>query len=269
MPTRPRVATALGWQLVLRLGDNRAIAPSRAARRALARAIAALGNEFGVFAWCVADNHLHVAAFCAHESARELARRLAIALQRRLEPGVAFERPRLTPINDQAHARALLTYVIGQSAHHGASQDDAHEGNCVHDLVGTRTLMPWLPERVREHFPRVTRAHLLAPLGVEGFDERRGLDADAAAAAFALPSLRGRAAEVVDARRALVAVAGDFEAAQVATALNISPRSVWRLAKVPPPEAHARAVRRQLGLRAALAARPLTVGESPAATYMP
>ncbi len=268
-PAAVKIPVALGWQIVLHVSDRRALAPSAARRRALARVLARLGDAFGVYAWCAADNHLHVAAFCTHEQARELARRLQIALLRSLELDVSFERPRLTAINDAAHARSVLTYIIGQATHHCARQDDVHEGNCIHDLVGARVIAPWLPVRVREHFPRVTRAQLLAPLGLEGFVDQGGLDAEATAAAFALGSLGGRSDEVLAARRATIAVATTYTQVAIGAALGVDERTVRRLTRGEPPAAHVVALRRQIGLRTALLSRPgsLVVSDRAAPAY--
>ncbi len=168
--------------------------------------------------------------------------------------GAKFERSRLTPINDQGHARNLLFYVIGQSAHHGAAQDFAHEANCIHDLVGARTIGPWLAARVRERLPRVTRDQVLAPLGIDRFDEQHGLDVEATCAAFALSSLAGRSAEVVAARRAAAAVAGSTPTEALARALGVDERTALRCRRAPVDAIAVRALRRQLGLRVALSA---------------
>lgn len=249
MPTEP-----LGFQVILRLDDDRVLAPSREARRKLARVMHRVGDEFGVYAWCVGDNHLHVGLFCSLAQANEFARRLAIALQRALRPRTRFDRPRITPIHDQAHARNVLFYVLGQSAHHGTNQDPFHEANSIHDLVGARVGGAWIARRVREHLPRVTRAQLLACIGLTAFDEADGDDPDAVAAAFALPALSGRDALIVRARTAAVH-ASARTTARLAAALAISPRNVrFHRARAPVPE-DVRAVRRQFGLRLAMAAR--------------
>src|SRR5687767_10756998 len=52
--------SVLGYHVILRLGDDRVIAPSRGERRRFARKLAALAREFPVLAWKLADTHLHV-----------------------------------------------------------------------------------------------------------------------------------------------------------------------------------------------------------------
>lgn len=267
-------STPLAWQLVLRLEDDRVLAPSRAARRKLARVMARLGDAFGVYVWCAADNHLHVGLFATLRQVREFARRLMITLANTFRHGSRFRRPRITPIHDQSHARNVLLYTLGQSAHHGAAQDPWHEANAIHDLVGSRVGAPWIVNRVREFLPRVTRADMLRAVGLPAFEEVAGLDADAAAAAFGLPDVAGKGRSALAARAAAVhAAPPDCPTSDIARELGISPRAVQRMRKVKVPPAHLRAIRRQLGLRAALAARALAsdnsmlVAEAPPARY--
>jgi hypothetical protein len=216
--------------------------------------MAGVGRNFGVYAWCAADTHLHIGAFCSEEEARELARRVKIAMQRLFSYGVPFHDARIRPVYDQSHASNLLHYIIGQSAHHAAPQDDAHEANCIHDLLGARVIASWLAVRLREHLARVTRESLLAPLGLRSFNERSALDLNAIAAAFALPGLDGPGADAIAARRVAAHLATPAERPELAEALGVSPRTLRRLASEPVHEGHLRAIRRQLGLRDALAA---------------
>jgi hypothetical protein len=80
--------------------------------------------------------------------------------------------------------------------------------------------------------------------------------ADAAAAALALPALRGRTPAVVAARRAAVHAAGDrMTPAELADALSVDERTIRRLRAQPPDVALRCAVDLQLRLRGALALR--------------
>jgi hypothetical protein len=72
--------TGLGHHLVLRLADDRVIAPSDAARRRLAREIARIARTLPVLAWKVADTHTHVLIGGDSAAATEFVRRLRIVL---------------------------------------------------------------------------------------------------------------------------------------------------------------------------------------------
>jgi hypothetical protein len=55
--------------------------------------------------------------------AAELARRIEIALQKALKPGVGFARVHFTPVFDVRHLKTAFFYVLGQDRHHGLSND--------------------------------------------------------------------------------------------------------------------------------------------------
>jgi hypothetical protein len=128
------------------------------------------------------------------------------------------------------------------------------EGSCVLDLLGMRVLGSPLATRVREHLPRVRREHLVAHLGVSALLEGACVDhlRDATCAAFALPSLDGNQAVVVSAREAAVCAVGrGAPSSAIAQVLNLSCRTVQRLAWSEPSPSAVRAVRLQMALRIA------------------
>lgn len=67
--------SSLGFHVILRLGDDRVIAPSLAERRRWARELCALAREFDVVAWKLADTHLHILVLGTLERATELVSR--------------------------------------------------------------------------------------------------------------------------------------------------------------------------------------------------
>lgn len=255
----------LGQHVILRLGDDRVIAPSREARRRFARKMAELSRELPLLAWRLADTHLHAIAL-GEAAAAELIRRLRMWFTRVARPGVALEVQRRKPILSQSHLESAFRYVLTQDVHHGVETDLGHEASSLPDTLGLRTICPEVAVRVREHLPRLKREVLLGWLGVAALDEAASADhlRDAALAAFALDELTQRA-EGADARRA--AACAGLPAAEVATRLGISPRSARRLVADGAPPRWTRAVRLQMGLRAALAARPV-VEEPPMARYV-
>lgn len=245
----------LAFHLVLRLQDDRVFAPSPAARRRLARVLARLAEAFPLLAWRIVDTHLHVLGLLAEAQVAELVRRLRISVAHQ-HPGVPLLLARRIPIANQWHLGECFAYVLRQDKHHDVGSDPLQEGSCLPDLLGMRTLGATVAGRVREHLPRVRREHLLPHLGVPALDEAAAAEhlAEAACAAFALPDLRGRDADVVTARRAAAHAARELGAGPVAAALGLSARGARKLLAEPPPDG-VRAVRLQMGLRATRSAQ--------------
>jgi hypothetical protein len=257
------VSMALGQHIMLRLEDDRVLATSTAARRRLARCVLANGERFGLLAFRAADNHLHVEAVCPENEARELARRLAIALVKTLRLVVGFQTPRVKPIGDQWHLTSAFHYILRQEQHHGTDADPLFDASNLPDLLGMRLVGRYTAERMSALLPRVTRTSLLAHLGTPDLDAM--IDApwraplgdlgDAAAGAYGLVSLAGRSRPVVEARAAATHAARHASAEAIAAALGVDQRTARRLAARPPSLAAVRAVRLQLAHRAALRGR--------------
>lgn len=248
----------LAHQVILRLRDDRVLAPSPGARRLLASIVLRAGREPGLVAFRAADTHLHCALLADATTATEFGRRTAIALGRALRLPVGFTPARVLPVNDQAHLNNLFSYIQGQGAHHGLEVDPFHDAGNLPDLLGLRLLGAYTIPLVREHLPRVGRADLLRHLG------RTELPEDpvtwlalkeAAAAAAGLPALEGRSDAVVAARRAAVAASREsLTTARMGALLGISTRAVFRLRGEPADAALVAAVRRQAALREGTAA---------------
>lgn len=255
----------LGYHLVLRLGDDRVIAPSRAERRRVARKLAELSRTFGVVAWKLADTHLHVLLVGDEAAAAELVRRLRIWFTNALRPGVPLELQRRKPVAAQSHLEAAFRYVLRQDDHHGLETDALQEASSLPDTLGLRVLCPEIALRVKERLPRTKRDMLLVPLGVAALEEEVHVEhlAEAAAAAYALEALplrgdgaRARAAAAVAARR-------DVGTGAIARALGITVPAASRLAARDAPARDVRAVRLQMALRAARPPAPARTPEDP------
>lgn len=245
----------LAHQVILRLRDDRVLAPTVAARRALAGAVARAGEPFSLLVFRAADTHLHIVALCPAPEAVELGRRVAIAIGRALALPVGFNTGHVRPVTDQAHLRSLFFYVLGQERHHGIDLDPFHDASNLPDLLGMRLLARHTLRTVRASLPRLRRADLLKPLGIAALPEEPasyGPLAEAAAAAGGLPTLTGRSAEVVAARRAAVHTARDaLSGAETARLLGLSERAITRLRGEETDKDLVLAVRRQLAVRAA------------------
>ena len=257
--------STLGFHLVLRLGDDRVIAPSRAQRRLWARRLCALSRTFPILAWKLADTHLHLLLVGDAATAVELVRRLRIWVSTALQPGVPLELQRRKPLAGQSHIEAAFHYVLRQDDHHGVETDTHQDCSAVLDILGLRVLTPESPARVREHLPRLTRDALLRHLGVAELCEVVHLEhlAQAAAAAFGLDSLSQNVLSF-RARRAAVAAAAAAGSSAIARALGITPQAACRLARADVPAHEIRAVRLQMALRAVRHSNIAFLPDSPA-----
>lgn len=245
----------LGFHLVLRLQDDRVLAPSVAARRRLARVFMALAREAPVLAWRVVDTHVHVLVLADAAGVDALVARLRMRMAR-VHPGVPLLLSRRLPVRNQWHLAECFRYVLAQDAHHGVSADPLQEASAVLDILGLRVGCAPIALRVREHLPRVSRAELLEHLAVATLAPVGGTDAlaEAACAAFALDTVTGRGADANAARHAAIHAAGDAPA-RVAAALGVTARCVQRVVSehAALPDAAVRAVGLQMALRRARA----------------
>jgi len=245
----------IAHHVMLRLKDSRVIAPSTRARRLVARTVFRLASDSGLLAFRAVDTHLHLELACAYDVAKETTRRIEISLARQLHPGIGFVTPHIKPIVDQFHLRKTFRYVLDQAAHHGFDDDPFHEASNLPDLLGLRTLGRFTTGNVRALLPRVRREELLQLLGVETMETLGPGDpsldqlVEAAAAAAALPDLRGRTREVVEARWAAIHAAESANSAELAQRLGLQRRVVQKIRARDVAEPLVRAVRLQLRWR--------------------
>lgn len=250
----------IGFHVRTSLEDRRVIAPGVAERRALARAVLRIGRDYRLAAFRAPDDHLHMLPLCDRRQAGQLVRRVEIALQRCLALPVGFEPPYIKPLADQRHGYGTFRYIMRQDEHHGLEVDPWGEASNLPDLLGLRLLGGYTSFTVGQFFPRITEEELASRLGIRAAQLRepmrpdRALEdlAEAAAAAAALPDLRGRSAEVVAARQAaMVAVVPGVRASVLAKRLGVTPRVVQRQRALPHDPMLVEAVQRQLRLRGA------------------
>jgi hypothetical protein len=254
----PVAMPTLAFHANFAFADRRVIAPSRTARRALARQLGRLASAFPIMAFSCADTHIHLLVLGERAVAVEVGRRLKAFLVNLVPDPGAFTPLHCEPVQTQSHLVRAFHYVLGQDAHHGARADLLHEGTNLPDLLGLRLVACATRPLVRAHLPRVTRAALLEQLGVEELSAvvTSAVDelADCAAAARALPDLRGRSPAAVSLRHAAVH-ASDAPATSLADALSCSASTVRRWRQTPPDEALLRAVQLQVDLRRLLLPR--------------
>lgn len=252
---------AVAQHLTMRLVRDRTLATTDAERRSFVRLMLSLGGgELGVLAFGLADTHVHVLAAASVTQSVELARRIKIALQQRLPlGGTPFEPTRLRSVEDVHHLANVLPHVLDQPARHARALDPCFEGSSLLELLGLRVADGGRLQRlVRSFVPRLEPGSLLPLLGVDLADFA-SIDyarlADAAAAAFALASLKGNGAGAARARRAAVHAAHGLAAAEVAALLGVCVSLVRAARHVEVPRAEVDAVRLQLRLRTAVGMR--------------
>ncbi len=240
----------------IRLRRDHVIAPTPAARRRVARTFFRLDHEHRLLAFGLADTHAHGLRLGDPPAAKDFARRLEQSLQARLRLPVGFAPVDWEPVEHYWRLHRTFFYVLDQCRHHHLDVDPAFEGTNLPDLLGLRLLGGYAREPLRRELPRVRRPDLLRVMGVESLAPADGpLDRVRLAAelALAIGALSGRSQEMIQGRRAALAVIGDRLApAETARTLEISRASLCRLRRRPVNPALVTAIRGQLGLMAAL-----------------
>lgn len=248
----------LAWHVTMRPCNDGWVARRPAELRRAARIIHAACAEDRLFAFRVADTHVHVLLTGTRVEAGRAAQTIASALRQALHTA-RFEPARFRPITTQRHLHNALAYVLRQEERHGTDLDPAHDGSIVPDLLGMRLLDGGdaVLRRVRMHLPRLASADVRAWVDFEAL-ERVDPDpahlADAAAAALGLASVRSNDPLACLARRAATQ-ALPLTSKNVAELIGVDCSSVRRLRRQPVPGALVRAVDLQLRLRTAIAGR--------------
>jgi len=256
--------STLGHHIMIRCDDDRVLAPSPAARRALAQAVYRVATTFPLLCFGGADTHLHLVVLSDHADAVDLAGRLKRSLRHALGLEVGAILVRIKPLADHHHLVNAFHYVLGQRNRHGVQSDPFLDASSLPELLGIRRLATDATERVREQIARLTRERLLLHLGPTVLEPANapilttlscgGHDAllrDAAAGAQGLADLSGRTPAVVAARKALVRVlAPHCDTQRLAEIIERSPSQARYLRTLPPAPALERAIGQQITLRA-------------------
>lgn len=248
----------IGYHIRLRLRDSRVIAPTIEHRRALARIVFAQAQQERLLAFCVPDNHGHLLSATNRREAGRLAHRVEVSAKRRLGLEVGFARAYFESIRDQRHLKNAFIYILRQNQRHGVQSDPFCEGSNLPDLLGLRLLGQFTAIHVRSLLPRIRRWELIDCFGMDGLQLERAplaeappeMVMDAATAVLALPSLVGRNDAITDARTIIVHCLGKFLCQrELAYMLQISTRTVCRLAQRPLDHRLLRAFELQMALR--------------------
>jgi REP element-mobilizing transposase RayT len=228
------------WHLTYASDGRNPLFPDEAACR---KAIRVLGRVAGTSTvlFNIVDDHLHLVLWCDRQRRGRLARALVQAL--RQVASVPVEPARVRAVENRAHMKWLVDYLLSQTIRHGIPTHSAlWSGSCFPDLIGARWV-PGLELQLRKALPRFRMRDIyravgltagpFAPLPLEGV-RSAGMArlASATGAALAVgPILSGKSSPVVHARRAVAQLANQagMGIADVAWALDIAPRSVRRL----------------------------------------
>lgn len=245
----------IAYHITMRLSDDHGIARTPETLRLAARIIYRHGVPIGLFAFRIADTHLHVIVMMSRDAAGRFARNVQSALKQSLGLPVPFERARIRPIRNERHLQSALSYLFRQEQHHGTSFDPAHEGSSLPELLGMRHLDGGIvAERVRRALPRLDRRRMLEWLGISDL-ETSDVDAailpEAAAAAFGLSSLHGVTRQHAAARHATAWLATTMTPPALTKLLRTSGRTLRRLRATPLDPSVKRAVTLQWRLRSA------------------
>jgi len=254
----------LGHHIMIHSDDDRVLAPSDAARRALAEAVYRVAAPFPLLGFGAADNHLHLVVLCDRRQAARFAGRLLCALHWALDLPVAFFPVRYKRLADQYHLITAFHYCLGQRNKHAVQSDPYLDASSLPELLGLRLVPTDSITRVREQVARLGRDRLLGHLGAEHLEPasndiitdlvvagRGHLLRDAACGALGRPALVGRSAHVVRARNALVKVLSTCcTTPQIAELVGRSPSQVRHLRTLARQPQLERAVSLQIALRA-------------------
>jgi REP element-mobilizing transposase RayT len=251
------------WHIVIVAVGRRAFYPSEAALLAGLTAIVRC-TAGRLLLFCIVDDHIHVVVETDHPGDLEsaLGRSLAATTP------VGLESAHRTPVEDAAHLRRLVPYLLIQPEKHGMRVHPAlWPGSCFLDLVGVRRL-PGLELRLESHLQRFDPADAFrvlqlptAPLTVPTRMHLRRLGASrivraaAAAPGVALPLGRDPAASAARRAAAAVATAAGIAPLELAFALGVHVRSAQRLMRHEPDRDLCRAPCLYLALEELVAAR--------------
>ncbi len=223
----------LGYHNRIHLLDNHAIVRDDDQRREIARIVLKQGRRDGLLVFSLPDTHLHLLARCAARAAGLLNRRLESSLKQRLGLVVSFEAYRPEPILTQSHFHNTARYVLCQHERHGLDLAQFIEATNVPDLLGMRCIGQYSRDNLMEALPRLRRSRIQRWTGLADLQPADGpLSAlfEATLAAAALADLRGKSMPVLDAKRALLEVAGPrLPGAELAQLLGVAERTLYTL----------------------------------------
>jgi hypothetical protein len=252
------------WHLVFSSSGRLPLFPTEEHQRRAVRCLARVAPE-ALLLFSMVTEHGHTVARAEEPRLGRLKRSARLSLGAvAAEPiGPVWHEP----VKDSRHLRSLVRYHLTQAPHHEVPSHPAlWSGSCFHDLARTRAV-DGLELRIAEFLPTLRLREVyemvgLPPQELEPVtdDELRRLGAarlvEATAAALAVgPGLSGNEPAVVQARCAVVHLGrqADIPRGELRWALNVSRRTLSRLALGPRNSKHERAIRMRLSLEEVVA----------------
>ncbi len=251
--------SAIAWHVTSHLSLDRLLAETTNARREAARTLLELPDRYGLLAFSIPDNHLHLLLKCDRKTAGRGANKAEGALVKRLDLPIGFDGAHFTPVKTLGHLRNAFHYIHRQAAHHATAGDPLLECTSLWDLLGLRIVGSGLRARVRLALPRLRREHLTPHLPQQGLAP--GTDCSHLPAAIGAAVARAtedvRYPDVRAARAAAwhVALEEGLTRSAARNLLRLPERTARRLGDLPPSTPLTTALRLQLGLREAPPAR--------------
>ncbi len=233
----------IGWHLTWASDGRATLFPEEATRLAAVRALARVAGDWAML-FAIVDDHVHLALACDRKEAGRVARNGLVALRKLA--AAPLEPAHIRAVENRAHARWLVTYLLEQPKKHGLPAHPAlWSGSCFPDLAGARTVPGFsLGTRLAEALPRFRLREAYAAVGlppteltpVDG-DRIRRLGADrlcrAAAAVLAetFPLLGKRApATLARAAACHLGRGAGIPTSELTHVLAITPQAALRLA---------------------------------------
>ena len=109
---------AIGQHVMLRLRDDRVIAPDVMTQRLLERAVLKRATHLNLLAFRAADTHTHLLLALDESTVRSRVGHLQSALTQLLARGTGFTQARLKAIENQRHLGRTFFYILRQDTHH-------------------------------------------------------------------------------------------------------------------------------------------------------
>ncbi|MFZ5476372.1 MAG: hypothetical protein ACOZNI_06305 [Myxococcota bacterium] len=267
------------WHATWSSEGRHPLAPTEARRLALVRAIGRIAGK-RVALFCIVDDHVHLVLFCEERELGRLVQALTFAF--RPLAAVPLAAAFVRRVRDRGHMEWLADeYILKQAPRHGLPVAPATwSGSCFPDLVGAR-VVPGLRLCIGDALPRWRLRNGYRAVGlpevelepasdatVRAFGASR-LAAAAASATCALPTLAGKGAPEVLARRAAT-VLGErvgVPVSELAFAFGMTPIATARLRSRHVADDLLKATRVRVSLELAAAAVPLVAREPPPPEY--
>ncbi len=244
----------LGFQIRIRLKDDRVIASERWQRRVVLRNALRLGRPHSLLCASLSPKALHLLAMCGRKEAGRLAHSLESSLRQQLRLPLGFRSQYPEAIQNPRHLRGCFRHILTANPRYDPGWDPFLEASTAPDLLEARLLGRHTREAVGCYLPRWKPQELYGWLGIKPLEPWQAPGAlalehlcEATRRAACITVLNGRRPEQRAARRAALAVAGGGGSQpESARRFGVSRRTIQRDLTRPADPRLERAIRLQL-----------------------